>query len=425
MSSTAIMTLLVFSLIYLLFTTDKIHRTKITLFGAGFFILSGILTQQEALAAVDWNTLLLLVGMMIIVAGLDESGFFEFVAIKAINKTHGNPLKLFTIFFALTAAFSAFLDNVTTVLLFVPVVIFTCTSLGLSSFPFLVGIAIASNIGGAATLIGDPPNIIIGSAAKLGFNWFIFHITPAIFLIFILDYALLLLIFRKQLSSKKISPIYLDPKKAIRDKKTLIWGLISFSIALLLFIFSDKLGIMPATASIISASIFLLSEIKDPEIYIKKIEWNTLFFFGSIFILTYGLEKQKVIETIYKATIENISSPLIVIIAITFGTALLGCIVGSVPVTAALIPLVRLVIANLPHEHLSKFNNSAFWIALSFGANLGGIGTIYGAAANVVIMGLSQKTPSPLNFKNYLLYGAITSVFSCAVGVLYIILRYY
>ena len=364
--------------------------------------------------------------MMVLVAGLKKSGFFEFIAIKMIKKSKSDPKKIFIAFFALTAITSAFLDNVTTVILFAPILIFTAEMLGISSFPYLVGIIIAADIGGASTLIGDPPNIIIGSAAGLSFMDFILNVGIPCVINFFAVLAFLLFLFRKKLKSKTTRQISLDEKKAIKDKQLLWKALIPTILTIIVFIFQGYLGLQPATVALAGAGLFLILMKGDPDFFLTQIDWTTLFFFAGLLILVGGLEKHKIIEMVYNATAAHISSPILLTLIFVWVVGIIAAFIDRVPVTAALIPFVFHTIAGYANQGIAlPASGNVFWWSLVLGVGLGGIGTSIGAMPNVVVMGISRKTRHPITFRNYFKYGMSAVLICFTVNSIYLVVRYF
>ena len=416
----------IFGVAYVFIITEKIHRAKIALAGAIIYVLAGVLTQAEAIEAIDWNTILLLTGMMILVGGLKTAGFFEYIAIKVVKKSKSDPKKLFIAFFALTAITSAFLSNVTTVILFAPILIFSAEVLGVSSFPYLIGVIVAADIGGVATLIGDPPNIIVASAANLSFMDYIFNVTLPCILNFFVVLGFLLFVFRKSFKTKEKREIKLDERKVLKNKKLLWKALIPTILTLIFFMFQDLLGLHTASVAIGGACLFLVLTKGDPDTFFHEVDWTTLFFLAGLLIMVGALEKYNVIELFYQMTAANITSALLLALIFVWVVGTIAAFIDRVPVTAAFIPFVFHVIkglsnigVNLPQE------GNFFWWALLLGVGHGGLGTSIGAMPNVVVMGLSKKTKKPITFKNYIKYGMIAMVICFIIDSLYIFIRYF
>ncbi len=407
----------------ILIAVEKWHRTVISLLSAALVIAIGYLTPQEAWNYIDFNTLGLLLGMMIIVSFFRRTGFFEFIAIKAIKFSGGSIFKLFFIFFMLTGVVSAFLDNVTTVLIFSPIIILVANILGISPFPFLVGEIIASNLGGTATLIGDPPNIIIGSAAGLSFNDFIINLTPIVLLAMISSVFLIKYLLEKEYKISgqfDVSLINLDEKRAIKNKVLLFKTLAIFGIVIIGFILHDKLHILPSIVALLGALLLLFIQNKNPEEYFHEVEWNTLFFFGGLFILIGALEKYHIIEYVANGLLKFSRGEFGLVLVISILALILTVFMGAIPFVVTMVPIIQTIIQKTP-----GINSHALWWTLSITSCFMGNATIIAAAANLVVSDISSKTPQKITFKNYLKYGLPITLFTFVLGVLYIFVRYF
>lgn len=421
--------LAIFLAVYILISTEKAERTKIVFAGAVLVVLLKILDFQEAVGAIDFGTIFLLMGMMIIVNITKESGLFEFIAIKGVHFSGGDPWKLLVIFSVLTAIVSAFLDNVTTVLLFTPIVLFVAEIYEIRPMPYLITEILSSNIGGCATLIGDPPNIIIAGETGFSFNEFFIHLAPIAVIILVVHLFFLRILFAKDLNSQKIKSVAgLDARSAIKDYSLFKRSILVILLVLIGFVIHDFLELEPAVIAIGGSALLLILAPGDPLERLEKVEWKTLFFFGGLFILIGALEKAHVIDHFF-AQIKSISdNSFIFTIIFLWFSAILASIIGSIPLTVIMIPLVTKLgehffpaLIGRPEFHKALM---PFWWAVAIGANFGGNGTLIGAAANVVVSGIAEKTKHRITFIKYLKYGIPSLIISCIIGTLYIWIRY-
>ncbi|MBP7653323.1 ArsB/NhaD family transporter [Candidatus Dependentiae bacterium] len=425
MSIQSVIASLLFLIIFLLISTEKIHKTVIALTGAVIFILFRFTEQNKAFADVDWNVIFLLVGMMMIVAIMKHTGIFQYVAIKSAKMTKGNPVKILMFFTVITAVFSAFLDNVTTVLIIVPVTILIAVELGVSPEPFVISEAISSNIGGSATLIGDPPNIMIGSAAKLTFLDFIINLSPVIIIIMVVTNVLLYFMFKKKLvvtNERKARIMEFDESKTIENKPLLIKSLIILFIVIIGFMFHGFLRIEPATIALGGAAfLMLITDSHKFEKVMKDIDWTTIFFFIGLFVIIDGLVRLGIIGKLSQYLLAVTKGDIeLTTYIILWGSGILSALVDNIPYVATMIPLIE----NFKHT-LGSSDISAMWWALSLGACLGGNGTLIGASANVVSAGIAEKSGYKISFLTFAKYGIIITIISLLISNLYIIFRYF
>ncbi|WP_061214340.1 SLC13 family permease [Syntrophomonas wolfei] len=411
---------ILFLIIYTVIISEKIHRTIIALWGAALLIILGILTQQEAINYIDFNTIGLLFGMMVIVGITRKSGIFEYVAIKAAHSTGGDPVKIMITLSIVTAVASAFLDNVTTVLLVVPVTISICSVLEVNPIPVFVAEIFSSNIGGTATLIGDPPNIMIGSAAGLGFMDFIKNLTPVIIVIFIVTILLLKLIFKKDLQSSKKNMTKLmamNPDDAIKDQVLLKKSLLVIAVVIIGFVTHQYLGLESATIAITGATLLMLINRQDPQEALLTVEWATLFFFVGLFILVGGLEKVGIIEGMARETIKITRGDVTLSsIFILWFSAIASAFIDNIPFVATFIPLIKEM------GQIGHMNIMPLWWALSLGACLGGNGTIIGASANVIVSGIAAQEGYPMTFIYYMKIAFPLMLVSILISMVYLLI---
>jgi Na+/H+ antiporter NhaD/arsenite permease-like protein len=411
-----------FVLVYSIIVSEKIHRTKIALVGAIILLLAGVLHQEEAVGKVDFNTLGLLIGMMLIVAIAMRTGMFEYMAVKLAKKAQGNPVRIMSAFFAFTAITSAFLDNVTTVLLVTPIIFSVTGVLGVRPIPFLVSEIVASNIGGTATLIGDPPNIMIGGATGLGFNDFLFNLTPIIIIIAIVTNWLFLIIYRKELVStpeaqQKI--MELDENSYLKDPALLKKVLIILALTIIGFVAHKAVGFESATIAMAGAAVLLLISGIEPEKIFHEVEWNTIFFFIGLFILVGGLEVTGVIKLIARWGLDITgANALSMNFLILWLSAIASAFIDNIPFVATMIPLIKSV------GQLSGMDISSLWWALSLGACLGGNGTVIGASANVVVSAIAAAKGYPTTFLSYMKIAFPLMLVSIVLSNIYIYFMY-
>jgi Na+/H+ antiporter NhaD/arsenite permease-like protein len=434
----AVTALSIFIIAYILIITERIHRTKIAIMGGVLLVALRVMPQSEAFDFIDFNTIGLLTGMMLLISVIKETGLFSYIAIKIAKMTKGDGWKILLWFSLFTAVASALLDNVTTVLLIAPITILIAEMLDIPPFPFLIAEILASNIGGAATLIGDPPNILIGSATELSFLDFLVHLGPAAAVVLLATLLALKMLFRKQLGTAYVDQESvlggMDEKKVIKDPVLLRKSLAVLGLTMAGFILHDLLELKPATVALAGGGALLIWSGTDIEKRLEEIEWPTLFFFMGLFVLVGGLEKVGILERLARGILSLSGSLLVLSLCILWVSALASSFLDNIPFVAAMIPLVARISGSLfPNTegldqaayHLYYIEHSfPLWWSLALGACLGGNGTIIGASANVVIAGFSEKTKSPLTFRNYLRYGFPLMLLSIAISSIYILIRY-
>lgn len=416
---------IIFLFTVILIITEKVHRTVIGLFGAVLMIVAGMAfhfySPDLAIEAIDFNTIGLLLGMMIVVAVLEKTGFFQYLAIFTAKKTNGDPWKLLIFLGAITTIFSMILDNVTTVILIAPVTIIIVRILKINPVPILMAEAILSNIGGTATLIGDPPNIMIGSAANISFNEFLFNIGPVVIFAWFLILFVFRFIFKKEMSQKVSEEdiddlIKMNEKEVIKDKKNLKIILAILGFTIILFFFHGLLEIPPSIVALIGAvlTLILVHPKTDPQPILEKIEWSVLLFFVSLFIIVGGLEQAGVLEVL-ASQIGNFAGGNIVLTAIIlmWASAIISAVVDNIPFTVAMIPIVL-------YLETKGVNVTLLWWALAIGVGFGGNGTPIGATANIVVVAKSEQTGHPITFKNWIKSGATVTFFALIIASIYI-----
>ena len=415
---------IVFLITYALIISEKIHRMVVATAGGMVMLLLGFLTQETALKDnIDFNTLGLLIGMMILVTITRRTGVFEAVAIWAARITGGEPLRLLALLAFITATASAFLDNVTTVLLIVPVTLTLTDKLEVNPTPFLIAEIIASNIGGTATLIGDPPNIMIGSAVGLDFNAFLLHLTPVIFIVLIVTIALLLLIYRKDLhvtDENRQAILQLNFKEEIKDWQLLKKSLIVLGITIVAFIFHGVLQLESATIAFTGAILLMLVSREEPEDILLHVEWPTIFFFVGLFVLVGGLKATGVIGELAHWTLTVTHGDLLqTTLIVLWVSAIASAFIDNIPFVATMIPLI------LEMGQLSGMTLDPLWWSLALGACLGGNGTLIGASANVIVAGIAEKNGISLTFNHYLKIAFPLMIVSIIISHIYLYWRYF
>lgn len=406
-------------LAYVLITIERVPRVVIALLGASILLVSKSVTQEEAFYSIDFNVIFLLVGMMILVNILKETGGIRYLAILTAKKASGNGTLLLIYLALLTAFMSAFLDNVTTVLLLGSITVAIAKDLKINPVPYLVTQVIASNIGGTATLIGDPPNIMIGSAAGLDFNQFIIHLAPIVSIILLVTTFTLCLIYRNEIkmpstTRKDLEAISL--KGIITNKKLLIRSLVVISLVIIAFFFHGILGLEAGTIAFAGASVLLIFESKR-HIW-EDVAWTTIFFFIGLFIIVGAVEKVGTIhylsELIFKLCKGSFEATTL---SILWMSGIASAIVDNIPYTATMIPLIKDL-----NVHFHDLN--PLWWALALGACLGGNGTLIGASANIIIADIANKNKYPITFIEFLKVGSIITIESLLICTIYLWWRY-
>ncbi len=416
---------------YVFIATEKIPKVTVALLGAALTILLGLVSQTKMadgvlnahyfINFVDFNVIFLLVSMMIIVSIATRSGMFNWIANELLRLTKGHPKMVLFVLGLFTAVTSAFLDNVTTVILIMPVTFFIATQLDINPIPFLITEIFSSNIGGTATLIGDPPNIIIGSAAGLSFMDFVQELTPIIAVIFLVIVVLMIFVFRKQLVTtpeKMAAVANLDNSKTITDFPLMIRSAIVLALVILGFVLHDITHIETCVTAMLGASFLLLFE--KPTGILKEVEWNTIFFFIGLFIIIGGLEASGGIALMAK-WILNVTqgSQEATAMIILWASGFISGIIDNIPYTATMTPMLLEIENVMGHDYTYPL-----WWCLSLGACLGGNMTIIGAAANVIVSETSAHHGHPIQFMKFLKYGFITMIMSLALSAAYIYLRF-
>jgi Na+/H+ antiporter NhaD/arsenite permease-like protein len=415
--------------VYVVLSFEFLHRTSVALIGAVSIIAAalvlGSIHAEESfdfiIGVIDYNTIGLLLGMMIIVAILAESGVFQWVGIKASKVSKGNLWRLMLMLCTFTAVVSMFIDNVTTVLLMIPVTIAVFRTFKVSPMPFILAQALASNVGGTATLIGDPPNIMIGSAANIDFNMFITHMGPTVAVSFVASLLLMKFLFRKDLKAqvqnlehlmREDETLYLKDRKLLKKSMVVLIGVIA------LFVVHGSLQIEPSVIAIGGAAVLLVLTRANPEKVFHEVDWPTLLFFTGLFIIVGTAEHSGMIDILSNAAI-NITGgdPWLTFLMIIWLSAIASAFVDNIPFTATMIPLIETL--NLDPNIASVFGDfavSPLWWALALGADFGGNGTLIGSSAGVVAAGVSEKNGHPISFNRWFKVGFPFMIVTTAIG---------
>ena len=419
MTAAAVLSVIIFLGSLILIFTEKLHRSITAIAGGALMVavgsLLGFYTEEAALASVDFNTLGLLLGMMTLVAMLEPTGFFQYLAVLAARASRGKPVRLFVLLGSITTVLSMFLDNVTTVVLIAPVTILITEILGLNPIPYLMAEALLSDTGGVATLVGDPPNVLIGSAAGLSFNDFLIYSLPIVAVAWAGALLLLRILFHRELSKRPRSPravMKLNPVESLDDPLTARRILIVLCAAILFFFLHNALHISPSFVALGAAAIALVWVRPDINEVFRRVEWSVLIFFTSLFVMVGGLEAAGVLDAIV-LLLEKASAlpPIWFGIGLIWLVAVLSAVVDNVPITIALIPVIQ----GLGEAGM---NIEPLWWALAFGAGFGGNGTIIGSTANIIVVSLSEKTRTPITSKLWNRRGLPVMLATCVIASL-------
>jgi Na+/H+ antiporter NhaD/arsenite permease-like protein len=416
------LSIIIFVGVYALIIIDKFDRAVVALSGAMLMVLLRVLNQEEAFAAIDYNTIGLLVAMMIIVMIMRRTGIFEYLGIKMVKASKANPFRLLILVCITTGVLSAFLDNVTTILLILPIVLSTTEELKVDPIPFIISAIFASNVGGTATLIGDPPNIMIGSQTGLNFMDFLINDAVIAFPILFVTSFLFAFLYRKSLVTDPMlqeKVMLLDEKAAIKDHLLLKKCLVVFALVILGFLFHGALHFESSTIALTGAVILLFVSGIDSELVLIEVEWKTIFFFSGLFILVGGIEETGVISMMAKLVIDMTGGDLfLTAMAILWVSAIASAFIDNIPFVATMIPLI------IQMGQMSDINVFPLWWALSLGACLGGNGTAIGASANVVAIGMADREGLHISFGHYFKIAFPIMLITIAISTVYIMFAY-
>jgi Na+/H+ antiporter NhaD/arsenite permease-like protein len=419
---------------YAVLLSEKVHRTVIALLGAGMVIISGLLDQDRAIAGIDFNTIALLTGMMMIVAVIRTTGFFEYIAIWSAKKVKADTRGVLIALSVVTAVFSAFLDNLTTVLLVVPIALLLAEKLQVSPYPYLMSQILASNIGGTATLIGDPPNILIGSATGLTFTDFLFHMGPVVAVVLVVALIAFHFIWGKSLVA---TPEHRErimgfrEQDSITDKVLLTQSLVILVLVILGFIIGEHYHIRPGTTAMTGAALLLLvvgindgmsGQSKRLHEVFSEVEWGALFFFMGLFVVVGGVEHAGLLEILgAKLMAATNNDPLATTMATLWLSAIVSAAVDNIPFVATMIPLVESMETAIGGADALR----PVWWALALGACFGGNGSLIGAAANVMVAGLGERAGYPISFGKFLILGVPMMFGSMIIATGYMYIRHF
>ena len=421
-------------LTYAVIISEQVNRSVVTLVGAAVMVVLGVINQEEAIRGIDWNTIGLLTGMMILVSISRRSGMFQYVAVWSAKAARAHPAGILLLLQITTAVLSAFLDNVTTVLLIVPVTLAITKELEVPPYPFLVGEVLASNIGGTATLIGDPPNIMIGSQAGLAFDDFVIHLTPVIVVVLITQTVMIHVLWGREMRATPAAEarvLAMVPEDAITDWLLLKQALAVLAVVLVAFVFARPLRLEPATIAMLGAAVLMLldnwahhTEKASHNIHqtFGDVEWITIFFFIGLFIVVHGVDVSGLLALLANKLVAATGGDLATTgYVILWGSALLSAIIDNIPFVATMIPLIK----NMAASYGGADKIEPLWWSLSLGACLGGNGTLIGASANLTVAGIAERNGVPFRFLTYTMYAFPMMIVSIAISHVYLWWRYF
>ncbi|GII95905.1 ArsB/NhaD family transporter [Sinosporangium siamense] len=426
---TGVLALGIFVAAYFFIATEKINKVKVTLIAAGLMAVFSLIPGAEVFfsehAGIDWNVIFLLFGMMVIVGIIKQTGLFDYLAIWAAKKSKGRPYRLMVMLMVITAVASPFLDNVTTIMLVAPVTVVVCDRLRIPAQPYLIAEILASNIGGAATLIGDPPNIIIGSRAGLTFNDFLVHMAPIVIVVFILFTLFTKVLFRKSFEyhPERVEAVMaLNERRAITDPVLLRRCLIVLGLVVVAFSLHSVLHIDPSIVALVGAGVMLLVSRSDTSEVLREVEWPTLVFFMALFVMVSGLIHTGVIGAIGTWAVDTFGGDYFAAAtALLFGSGVFGAFFDNIPYVATTAPIVEGLVAQAPDPATGQ----ALWWAFALGADFGGNGTAVAASANVVAIGIAARSGHRISFWQFTKYGIVVTALSLVIAWVYVWLRYF
>lgn len=413
----------IFFVVYVFIIFEKLDRTLIAFIGASLMILTGVLSQEHAFGHIDFNTIGLLISMMIIVMIIKRTGLFQYLAIKVVKMAKGDPIKLLMLLAIITGFLSSVLDNVTTILLILPITFDIVKDLHISPIPFIMAEVFASNVGGTATLIGDPPNIMIGSSVGLTFTDFIKYDAPIIIPMLLLTTFIFSLIYKRKLATTeeaKEKILKMDERSAIKDKKLLVKSLIILFLTFVGFMLHGVLHYESATIAIVGAVVLLTISKLSPEKILLEVEWSTILFFTGLFMLVGGLQEAGGIKILAEWVLSITQGNLLLTtMAVLWVSAIASAFIDNIPFVATMIPMIK------DMGELSGMNLTPLWWALSLGACLGGNGTIIGASANVIAVGMAREKGHKITFKNYFKLAFPITILTIAISTIYLYLIFF
>ena len=427
--SSAFIPIIVFLVVYIAITFELVNKAAAALAGVGVLVVSHVLTEHQAVEFIDFETLMLLTGMMILVSLIKQSGFFTIISVRIAEFTKGNPVKILCLFSVVTALMSAFLDNVTTVLIVIPIIIELTRGMGLNPKNYVLSQAIISNVGGAATLIGDPPNVIIGSKVGLSFNQFIVNLTPVIIPIFIIVLGYIWYINRVEFKPINTSMVKLVSVELLLEKirfefsnvkvdqNLMIKSIACLMLAILLFVTQTLTGMAPGVVALGMAMILLIISKANVEHVLEEVEWSTLLFFTGLFILVGALEEYGVIDWIAHNVFMNIGdNPYVIVLMVLWVSGIASGFLDNIPFTITMIPIIQLMLESNP------IPNNILWWALALGACLGGNITMIGSSANIISVGIAKKYGVEISFIDFMKKGLIITLISLVLSSVYLLI---
>nr|WP_225955205.1 ArsB/NhaD family transporter [Kibdelosporangium phytohabitans] len=419
----------IFLVAFYFIATEKADKLKTVLVAAGAMAVLGLIPGDEVFFSehegIDWNVILLLFGMMVIVGIIKQTGVFDYLAIWAAKRSRGRPYRLMVMLMIITAVASPFLDNVTTIMLVAPVTVVVCNRLRIPAQPYLIAEVLASNIGGAATLVGDPPNIIIGSRAGLTFNDFLVHMAPIVVVVFVVFVALTRVLFAKSFryNPDRVAEVMaLQERRAITDPKLLARCMVVLALVVVGFGLHSVLHVAPSIVALVGAGVMFLVARTDGGEVLREVEWHTLAFFAGLFVMVAGLVHTGVIAAIGGWVVDVFGDNYFVAAtALLFGSGVLGAFFDNIPYVATMAPIVEDVVAQAPDPGTGQ----ALWWAFALGADFGGNGTAVAASANVVAIGIAARSGHRISFWQFTRYGIVVTALSIVIAWVYVWLRYF
>ena len=427
--SSALIPIIVFLVVYVAITFELVNKAAAALAGVGVLVVSHVLTEHQAVEFIDFETLMLLTGMMILVSLIKQSGFFTIISVRIAEFTKGNPVKILCLFSVVTALMSAFLDNVTTVLIVIPIIIELTRGMGLNPKNYVLSQAIISNVGGTATLIGDPPNVIIGSKVGLSFNQFIVNLGPVVIPIFIIVLVYIWYINRVEFKPINTSMVKLVSVELLLEKirfefsnvrvdqNLMIKSIACLMLAILLFVTQTLTGMAPGVVALGMAMILLIISKANVEHVLEEVEWSTLLFFTGLFILVGALEEYGVIDWIAHNVFMNIGdNPYVIVLMVLWVSGIASGFLDNIPFTITMIPIIQLMLESNP------IPNNILWWALALGACLGGNITMIGSSANIISVGIAKKYGVEISFIDFMKKGLIITLISLVLSSVYLLI---
>jgi Na+/H+ antiporter NhaD/arsenite permease-like protein len=418
----------IFAVAFGLIASEKVHRVAVVLGAAGLMTVLGLIPGSDVFysphAGIDWDVVFLLLGMMIIVGVLKQTGVFEFLGVWAAKASRGRPYRLLVLLMLITAVASPFVDNVTTVMLVAPVTIAVCRMLGFQPAPYLIAEVLAANIGGAATLVGDPPNIIIGSRANLSYNDFLVHMLPITVIVFVAFVLLARVLFRSAFASGPgiALPPDLDARSKITDMGLLWRSLVILALVTIAFTLHAVIHVEPAIVALLGAGAMVLVAKQPMSNVLREVEWTTLVFFMGLFVMVGGLVDTGVIETVGAWAADWIDGDMLLASTVLiFGSALLGAFFDNIPYVTAMSPVVEDIVAAASGDP----GVQAVWWAFALGADFGGNGTAIAASANIVVLAIAAREGERISFWRFTKYGIVTTLMSVGLAWVYVWFRYF